>query len=254
MADSHLVARLLAGLASSGPVIDVRIGTHWTAVVVETQRGIRAGLAATQMTHDPEHRQPSVRDAGKLIGRDARMLADLALSDSPTERSIGFASLNALIEVDETLCVERNAEEIILERGRGRRVAVVGHFPFVPSVRAAAAECWVLELAPGPGDLPAERASEIIPQADVVAITGMSLVNGTFESLAALARPEAYVLLLGATTPLSPLLFEYGVDALSGTILLDIPAALVAVSQGANFRQIPGKRLVTMQRGASGLS
>ena len=181
------------------------------------------------------------------------MLADLALSDSPTERSIGFAALNALIEVDEALCVERNAEEIILERGRGRRVAVVGHFPFVPSVRAAAEECWVLELAPGPDDLPAAAAPEIIPQADVVAITGMTLVNGTFEALAALARPEAYVLLLGATTPLSPLLFEYGVDALSGTILLDIPAALVAVSQGANFRQIPGKRLVTMQRSASGL-
>ena len=153
--------------------------------------------------------------------------------------------------MDETLCVERNAEEIILKRGRGLRVAVVGHFPFVPSVRAAAAECWVLELAPGPDDLPAERAPEILPQADVVAITGMTLVNGTFEGLAALARPEAYVLLLGATTPLSPLLFEYGVDALSGTILLDIPAALAAVSQGANFRQIPGKRLVTMQRGAS---
>jgi uncharacterized protein (DUF4213/DUF364 family) len=105
----------------------------------------------------------------------------------------------------------------------------------------------------GPGDLPAERAPEIIPQADVVAITGMTLVNGTFESLAALARPEAYVLLLGATTPLAPVLFEYGIDALSGTILFDIPAALMAVSQGANFRQIPGKRLVTMQR-ASGLS
>jgi uncharacterized protein len=254
MSASLLVARLLAGLAASGPVIDVRIGTHWTAVVVETARGLKAGLAATQMAHDLGHGHPAVREAGKLIGRDARVLADLALSDSPTERSIGFAALNALIDVDETLCSERNAEEIILERGRGRRVAVVGHFPFVPSVRAAAEECWVLELAPGPGDLPAAAAPEIIPQADVVAITGMTLVNGTFEGLAALARPEAYVLLLGATTPLSPLLFEYGVDALSGTTLLDIPAALVAVSQGANFRQIPGKRLVTMQRSASGLS
>ena len=254
MSASYLVARLLAGLASSGPVIDMRIGTHWTAVVVETARGLTAGLAATQMAHDLEHGRPAVREAGKLIGRDARVLAELALSDSPTERSIGFAALNALIEVDETLCVERNAEAIILERGRGRRVAVIGHFPFVPAVRAAAEECWVLELAPGPDDLPAAAAPEIIPQADVVAITGMTLVNGTFEALAALARPEAYVLLLGATTPLSPLLFEYGVDALSGTLLLDIPAALVAVSQGANFRQIPGKRLVTMQRSASGLS
>ena len=56
MSASHLVTRLLAGLASSGPVVDVRIGTHWTAVVVETPRGLKAGLAATQMVHDLEHR------------------------------------------------------------------------------------------------------------------------------------------------------------------------------------------------------
>ena len=83
--------------------------------------GPGAGLAATQMVHDLEHGRPAVRDAGKLIGRDARELAELALSDSPTERSIGFAALNALIEVDETACVDRNAEDLILERGRGRR-------------------------------------------------------------------------------------------------------------------------------------
>jgi uncharacterized protein (DUF4213/DUF364 family) len=248
MCASRLVSRLLAGLTDSGPVLDVRIGTHWTIVVAETVRGPRAGLAATQLVHDLQHGRPAVRDAGRLLGRDARTLAELALADSPTERSIGFAALNALLDVDETLCVERNAEEIILERGKGRRVAVVGHFPFVPRVRAAADVCWVLELSPGPGDLPAERAPEVIPQADVVAITGMTLLNGTFEDLVALARPEAYALLLGPTTPLSPTLFETGVDTLSGTLLLDISAALVAVSQGANFRQIPGKRLVTMLR------
>ncbi len=100
---------------------------------------------------------------------------------------------------------------------------------------------WVLELNPGPSDLPAERAPEIIPQADVVAITGMTLINGTFEALAALPRPGAYVVVLGPSTPLSPLLFEYGVDAISGAVITDISAALAAVSQGANFRQIPGE-------------
>ena len=34
-----LVDRLLAGLTDSGPVIDVRIGTHWTAVVVDRPAG-----------------------------------------------------------------------------------------------------------------------------------------------------------------------------------------------------------------------
>lgn len=301
-----LIARLLASQTLTGRVADVRIGTHWTAVVVETaaenvmlseltnigsqrreaseasftafrtgspsavldstltaRRGalwpadplrvtakdtVRAGLAATQIVHDLEHGQPAVRDAGKLIGRDARELAELAKSDSLTERSLGFATLNALLEVDEAACVARNAEDLILERGRGRRIAIVGHFPFVPRVREAAQTCWVLELAPGPGDLPAEMAPEVIPRADVVAITGMTLVNGTFEALTALCRPDAFVLVLGPSTPLSSLLFEYGVSAISGTVVEDIPSVLTAVSQGATFRQIPGRRLLTMIR------
>jgi hypothetical protein len=248
MSTLHLVDRLLRGLASSGPVVDVRIGTHWTAVVVDTPAGPRAGLAATQLTQDLEHGRAAVRDAGRLIGRDARALAELARSDSLTERSVGFATINALLAVDEAACVDCNAEELILERGRGRTVAVVGHFPFVPKVREAARTCWVLELSPGPDDLPAERVPEIIPQAEVVAITGMTLINGTFETLAALTRPGAYVVVLGPSTPLSPLLFDYGVDAISGAIVTDIPAALTAITQGANFRQTPGRRLLTMTR------
>jgi len=248
MTGQDLVDRLLAGLSSSGPVEDVRVGMHWTAVVAATPAGLCAGLGATQLVQDLEHGRPAVREAGKLIGRDARDLAALAKSDSLTERSIGFAALNALLTVDEAACVDRNAEELILEHGRGRSVAVVGHFPFVPKVREVARTCWVLELQPGPGDLPAEAAAEVIPQADVVAITGMTLINGTFEALAILPRPGAFVVVLGPSTPLSPLLFDYGVDAVSGTTIVDIPAVLTAVSQGANFRQIPGKRLLTMAR------
>jgi uncharacterized protein (DUF4213/DUF364 family) len=124
----------------------------------------------------------------------------------------------------------------------------VGHFPFVPRVREVAASCSVLELSPGPGDLPADMAPEIIPKADVVAITGMALINGTFEGLVALCRPDAFVLVLGPSTPLSPILFDYGVDAISGAVITNIGPALAAVSQGANFRQIPGKRLLTMMR------
>lgn len=245
-----LIRRILASLSWNGPVADVRIGTHWTVVVVETSAGLRAGMAATQIVHDLEHGRPAVRDAGRLIGQEARALAELALSASLTERSLGFAAINTLLDVDETLCVDLNAEEEILRRGKGRRIAIVGHFPFVPRARQVAETCWVLELSPGPDDLPAHMAPEIIPQADVVAITGMTLVNGTFQELIALCRPAAYVLVLGPSTPLTPLLFDYGVDAISGTVVTDIPAVVAAVSQGATFRQITGRRLLTMTRAA----
>jgi uncharacterized protein (DUF4213/DUF364 family) len=165
-----------------------------------------------------------------------------------TERSIGFAMLNALVPVDEARCVALNAESLILERGSGKHVAIIGHFPFVPKVREVAGHLSVLELNPQAGDLPASEAPGVIPAADVVAITGMALVNGTFEALVRLCRPDAFVLLLGATTPLVPLLFDYGVDAISGTVVDDIALASAGVSQGANFRQIRGKRLLTMVR------
>jgi uncharacterized protein (DUF4213/DUF364 family) len=244
-----VVERLIGGLRLDGRVVDVRIGALWTVVAVETERGLRAGLASTQTAHDLEHGRPLVREAGDLLAKRAGDLARLALPGSGatlTERSLGFAALNALMEIDIAACAERNAEEIIAERGTGRNVAIVGHFPFVSRVRAVAGACWVLELEPQAGDLPAARAPDVLPKADVVAITGQTLVNCTFEGLVALCRPEAYVVVLGPTTPLSRVLFDYGVDAVSGTVVVDVAAVLLAASQGANFRQMPGRRLLTI--------
>lgn len=241
-----LIDRLLAAAPNDGRVTDVRVGTHWTIVVAETPKGLRAGLASTQIVHGSEHGEPVVRDAGKLIGKMGSELAAWVRATSLTERSIGFAALNSLIEPDLNRCVLLNAESLILERGSGKKVAIVGHFPFVPRVREVAGACSVLELNPGPGDLPATAAVEVLPEADIVAITGMTLVNGTFQELAALCNPNAFVLLLGATTPLTPVLFDFGIDAISGTVVDDIAVAMAAVSQGASFRQIGGKRLLTM--------
>jgi len=182
------------------------------------------------------------------LERSALELAALLRSESPVEASIGMAAVNALLEVDEEACVVINAEEVIIEKGAAKKVAIVGHFPFIPRVRRVVGTLWVLEQRPRDDDLPADAAPEIIPQADVVAITGTALINHTFEELAALCRPEAYVLVLGGSAPLSPLLFDYGVYAIAGTRVIDVPAVLRAVSQGATFRQIPGKRLLTMKR------
>lgn len=242
-----IIRRLLDSLPADAPVTDVRIGTHWTVVVVERQNGRRAGLAATQVAIGPEHGRPSIRDAGNLLGKTGLELAQLALSESPAERSLGFAAINAMLDDQWPSSMDQNAEEIILRMGKEKRVAIVGHFPFVAKVRHQAKECWVLELNPGPEDVPASRAPELIPQADVVAITGMTLVNHTFDSVASLCRPDAYVLVLGPSTPLSPVLFDYGVDVLSGTTVVDIPSILRGVSQGATFRQLSGRRLVTME-------
>jgi uncharacterized protein (DUF4213/DUF364 family) len=73
-------------------------------------------------------------------------------------------------------------------------------------------------------------------------------VNGTLDGLLALCRPEALVMVLGPSTPLSPVLFDHGADLLSGVRVLDEAAVLRTVGQGASFRQVEGVRLLTIER------
>lgn len=242
----NTIEALLAELKNDAPARQVVVGAFWTAVVLEDEP-LRCGLASTLRAENHDA-GPPLRHPGRLHEHTGQELAEWLHSPQILQASIGMAAFNALLDVDESLCTDLNAEKLILERGAGKRVAVIGHFPFVEQVRQAAETCWVLELRPRPGDLPAAQADVVLPQADVVALTGTSLLNHTFDELVGLCRPDAFVVVLGASAPLSPILLDRGVDAVSGTRVVDVPAALGAVGQGATFRQIPGKRLLTMMR------
>lgn len=243
----------VAGHAAAATPVDVRIGGYWTGVTLRLDGVLRGGLSSTLGgDHDDHHHGggPPVRAAGRLLEQPLPELLALARSKNLLEASVGFATLNALLDVNVAACMEVNAEEVIAERGAGRDVAIVGHFPFTPRIRELARRLWVLELHPREGDLPAGQAPDVLPQADVVAMTGTALLNHTCDDLLRYCRPDAYVLLLGGTAPLSPVLFRHGVSALSGTVLVEPEAALRAISQGATFKQIAGKRLLTWFREA----
>ena len=241
-----LIADLLHDLPS-GEIIDVCIGLHWTAVVADVGGVLSCGLASTLRSDLHNHGEPTIPTAGNLIGMPATELAANLKSEHPTRSSLGLAALNALLPRSPELWADQHAEETILELGIGKRVALIGHFPFVPRLREQIAHLDVLEFAPLDDDLPASVAPKIIPQADVVAITGMTLHNGTLEALLVLCSPDAKVLLLGPSTPLSQVMFDYGIDLLAGAVVEKINPVLETVRQGGNFRQVrrAGVRLVT---------
>ncbi len=240
-----IINALLSTLDYQTTVKDIRIGPYWTAVVTRN-----CGLASTPHTLDDHHRGlPSpIIDAGSLLEKDALELSRMARSDSVLEAAVGVATINSLIEIDESRCIDLNAGDFIEEQGRGKRVAIVGHFPFVKKLRETTKELWVIEKHPRESDLAESEAENIIPEADVVAITGSAFVNHTIEGLLKLCQPKALVIVLGPTTPLSPVLFDYGIDVISGTRVIDTETALRHVSQGATFRQMKGVRLITMKR------
>jgi hypothetical protein len=115
-------------------------------------------------------------------------------------------------------------------------------------VRQNAAQLWVIEKNPKKGDAGEKEADELLPRADVVAITGSSLTNHTLMRLLELCNPAAYVILLGGTAPLSPVLFAHGIDAVCGTKVTNPRLALRCISEGANFRQIEGLSRLTMRK------
>ena len=244
----NLIKDLLENLPD-GEVIDVRVGLHWTAVVLEQGGVRRCGLASTLFGGHGHRTEPDVPQAGRLEAFSGRELAALALLEQPTQASIGMAALNALLPQAPGEWVEANAEEILAARGKGRRVALVGGFPFARRLKSQVGELLVLDLDPGPDELPAEQAPQVLPQADVIAITGMTLANHTLENLLSLCPPGAFVMVLGPSTPLSPLLFDYGVHLVSGAVVTEIEPVLHTVSQGGNFRQVhrAGVRLVNIR-------
>jgi uncharacterized protein (DUF4213/DUF364 family) len=244
-----LLDELLAALPD-GEVLDVCIGLHWTIVVVQIGDQTRCGLASTLAAPHDHSAEPDIPQAGHLHTLSALALAYLTRSEQPTQASIGVATINALLPPQPELWRDLNAEEVIAAHGIGKTVALIGSFPFVPRLRSRVGRLFILELQPKDNELPAEAAPEILPQADVIAITSMTLANHSLENLLKLCSPQATVLLLGPSTPLSPMLFEHGIDVLSGSVVTDIDRVLAAIKQGANFRQVhrAGVRLVTMSR------
>ena len=238
-----ILADIISTLDLNAEVRDIRQGMFHTGVLTR-----RCGLAATLPKDALKQTPPMVKEPGRLLEKTASDLVKMAYSASILEAVIGMASINSLIEIKEERCIELNAGDLIAEKAKDKRVVIVGHFPFLNKIKDIAKYLCVVEKNPKDGDLREEEADALLPGADVIGITGTALTNHTMDHLLSLCNPKAYVVVLGDSTPLSPVLFEHGVDAVSGTMVTDSETALRCVSQGANFRQIKGIRLLTMMK------
>jgi uncharacterized protein (DUF4213/DUF364 family) len=131
-----------------------------------------------------------------------------------------------------------------LEKGKGKKVAVIGHFPFVNKLKHEFSEFWVIERRPQPGDLTVIEGAKVLPEADVVAITGSTLLNHTLDMILAICRPDSFKILMGPTTPFSPILFDYGIDALCGTVVEDEDLVCDCISRHLPFKKLKGIRRI----------
>ena len=239
----QLLEELISCLKIDLPVTAGVVGSHLIAVASR-----RLGLAA-HLTR-AEGGEHSFAEEGRftLVGRSARDLAWWLMGDEWLEAGIGMASLNSLLEINYDKLHEINAKHIIAERATGKNLMVVGHFPFVDSLRSSVRNLWVMEKQPGLGCISEEEGYKLLPAADVVAITGSSLINHTFERIVSNCRSDSFKMMLGPSTPLSALFFDYGLDAIGGALVEDINTVLAEIEQGAAFRKLKRVRTVVMAK------
>ena len=186
------------------------------------------------------HGEPPATELHTLPN-SAKETAELLLgrSGEPDALAFGMAAVNLLLPLPAGTA-SMKAQELIMDRGRGKRVAVVGHFPFVERMGGEFADFWVIEKEPRPGDRPEHEADKLLPLADVVALTGTTLLNGSCERLLRLCRPDAFTIMLGPSTPLSPSLFDWGLHALGGTRVSDPDLAVEGIHASRTFKQLRG--------------
>ena len=204
-------------------------GPRWTRVYTESPS---CGMA---MTMSATSRPAQMR--AEYTGVPLRAIAQLAKSWNFSEASFGMAALNSYyatpsVADEHGFALADAPWPHIFDPFRnavaGKKVAVIGHFPFAPKALNQAADFYMLERSLNEGDYPDSAAEYILPECDYVFITGSAFVNKTAPRLLELSR-ESFNVVLGPSTPLAPVLLEdYGVSQVTGML----PTSPLAMFEG----------------------
>ena len=236
---------LVAPIGPGNPVTSCVAGIVWSLV----EAGGEAGLALTLQDGVFESRLP-----GRIHGAETRWLAEHITSWNMFDASLALGAVNAWFNrrdkverlLGQPVVGERGTAlfERLAQRFSGGSVAVVGHFPHLEPL-SEHCTLTVLERHPSGGDLPDQACEYLLPRQDCVCITGSTVSNKTLPRLLELSR-DAYVVLIGPSVPLTTMWFDYGVDLLAGTVVLDPAVALGAVQQGGH-RSLFGDSLAMVE-------
>lgn len=188
-----------------------------------------------------------LQHAGTLGGAPATKLGGLAKSWDHGERVIGVATINAMSQI--VLKQEQNQYSVLegnmldhVDIRLGESVAMVGNIkPLVPAIRNRTTKLRVFERGGSleDGVLPDTATEEVIPEADIVFITGSAIANGTIGRLLELAAKARSVIVVGPSASMIPdPLFKRGVDLIGGVIVTDPDKAMQVVAEGGGTPQL----------------
>lgn len=240
----ELYDALIEGIPDDIVVEDMALGGELT--YVEANGGI--GIAGYRYYIQ---RAPMMTE--NRIGKSLKEVAGCVKSWNLWEASIGNAAINAWynhpdtarsagIEVAEKKRVEERLKDPFIKSQnlvKGKKVCVVGHFPFLEKLIAPICDMSIIEWDPEDGDYPYSACEYLLPESDYVFLTCAAVSDKTMPRLLELSENAQGVTIVGPGTPLSSVFFDYGVSDLSGFVTTD--AALAKrIIRGAENQRIFG--------------
>lgn len=182
-------------------------GVHWTIVRSENRTGIAMTI---------RQKGPRIMDgSSNLEGMPLKDAAALIKSWDYYEASIGMAALNCfyntpekvrnlggfesmdLSKLTEADRIKNEVFNTFYDNLKGKKVAVVGHFPDLEKRLEGQCELSILEREPQSGDYPDPACEYIMEDQDHVFITGTTLTNKTLPRLLELIPKKAKLNLVG---------------------------------------------------------
>lgn len=224
---------LIASVPQDLTVLECVLGVSWTLVRSERGTGIVKTIKGGKKGSGLEN----------ITGMPLKRLAEYAKSWNMLEASLGQAALNSAFNNAAAIQSvtgrsleqasdpeEANAFKLLEPELQGRKVAVIGHFPEIERLEELCSLA-ILERDPQGNDYPDPACEYLLPEQDYVFITGTAFTNKTMPRLLQLAG-KAKVVLVGPSVPISPILYNYGVDLMAGFVILDSQSIFSAVREG----------------------
>ena len=218
---------LISGIPAERRVESVFVGNCWTVVTADD------GTMGTAMT---THLSTMPQLRSDYTGVPLRELAGCIKSWNLIEAGIGMAAINAWYNSASRMEALQAAQgdaryctfDIPVE---GKHIVKVGHIRHQHEVFEKAASVVTLEREPMDGEYPDSACEYIIPESDIVLITGSAFINKTMPRLLEIAKGKT-VIITGPSTPMAPQLFSFGVSRMAGMTVSDTEGMLNFIGTG----------------------
>lgn len=199
-------------------VQEVNIGFSWTTVTLSN------GNVGIAMTTDVQTVKRTVTD---FSGMGLREAAGCIKSWNFIEATVAMAAINAWYNSPgrmEMLKAGQQNEDFCTfgYELKEKNVVMVGRMRTGDSRLEEAGKLTVLEREPKEGTYPDSACEYVIPDSDMVIITGSAFINKTMPRLLQLANAgsrKKTVIVTGPTTPMAPQLLEFGIDRIAGLVI-----------------------------------